>query len=207
MSDHTIIITDYSNLKKMLNRTQPTGKLIIISGPSGAGKTTLIDQVLESIPNITCAKSATTRPQRHTETDADYYFLSDEQFDQKIKSDAFVEWCNVHQNRYGTLKEEVVNHLQNGKHILLEIDVQGTRKVQDKFPEVIKIFIAPPSIDALRQRLIDRKTDSQDVIEARLNVAKKELESIDEYDYIIENVNLDESNQLLNRYLTSKLSV
>lgn len=191
----------------MENSNTAKGKLIIISGPSGAGKTTLIDQVLENIPNITCAKSATTRPQRHNETADNYYFLSNDEFDQKINEDAFVEWCHVHQHRYGTLKEEVLNQLEIGQHILLEIDVQGTQKVQEKFPDVIKIFIAPPSIDALRQRLTDRQTDSNEVIEARINVAKKELESIDEYDYIIENINLDESNDLLNRYLTSKLSV
>lgn len=162
--------------------------LIVISGPSGSGKGTLINKSLQDNSNLTVAISATTRPPRKNETNAkDYYFLSDEQFDQYVKEEKFVEHCQVHQYRYGTLKEELVRISNQNKIILLEIDTKGAQKIKNSIKSALFVFIAAPDLSILKDRLIARNTETLAQIEKRLNTAEQELTQIEHYDYVIIN--------------------
>ena len=172
--------------------------LVIISGPSGAGKGTLITAAKESLKTIYLGISATTRPKRNTEVHGkDYFFLSNETFDQYIKDDAFIEWCNVHHHRYGTLKKEYEKACQNKKLLIIEIDVQGANKIIQNFSTAISIFIEPPSIDELKERLIERNTESESEIKARIEVARDELSFKNQYTHIITNDNVKKASQNL----------
>ena len=162
--------------------------LLVISGPSGSGKGTLITKCLHENSNLTVAISATTRPPRKNEiNDKDYYFLSDDQFDQYIKEDKFVEFCKVHQYRYGTLKDELVRITKLNKIVLLEIDTKGAQKIKDSIKSAIFVFIAAPDLCILKQRLLDRKTETLVQIQKRLKTAEQELTQIEHYDYVIIN--------------------
>jgi guanylate kinase len=162
--------------------------LIVISGPSGSGKGTLINKCLQNNQSLTVAISATTRPPRENEVHGqDYYFLSDKQFDQYITEDKFVENCQVHQYRYGTLKEELVRLASQNKVVLLEIDTKGAQEIKKSIDSAIFIFIAAPDLDILKNRLIERKTETLAQIEKRLQTAERELTQIELYDYVIIN--------------------
>ena len=164
------------------------GYIIIISGPSGVGKGTIIKGVLDRMSDIRITTSATTRKQRPNEiNNKDYFFLSEEEFDHKVQNGEFLEWCIVHQNKYGTLKEEVEKYLNQGYDTILEIDIQGAKKIRQQIKNVISVFITPPTFEDLIRRLFNRKTDEEDVIVRRLSMAGKELASIGEYDYIVVN--------------------
>lgn len=166
------------------------GNLFVISGPSGVGKGTLISRVLDLHPQIHLAKSATTRAKRAHESN-EYYFLSDSEFQSKIKHNDFLEWCSVHTHHYGTLKSEVVPHIERGNHVILEIDVQGAEKIRSTFPSLISIFVTAPSMDTLSARLKERNTENESVIESRLKTASQELAAIGKYDYIVVNDRID----------------
>ena len=182
--------------------------LIIISGPSGVGKGTLIDDILTRHPNIPLSTSATTRDARPGEQDGlDYYFLTNKQFDDHVDNNDFLEWCNVHTNRYGTLKQDVITKLKNSPAVIVEIDVQGAAKIrQHQDVEQFHIFIAPPSIDVLEDRLRQRNTESNDRIEKRLKVALNEMAEKDLYDKIIVNNKLTQSSIELNNVILSILT-
>jgi guanylate kinase len=170
------------------------GTLFIISGPSGVGKGTVITGLLAKQSNIRLAVSACTRLPRESEVDgADYHFIDDVEFERKVSEDAFLEWCEVHGNRYGTLKNEVDTHVNEGQNVLLEIDTKGAQKVKKRRPEVIQIFIAPPSLETLRSRLIGRNTENSDIIDGRMKTAEAELASMDRYDYVVINNEIDET--------------
>lgn len=182
--------------------------LIIISGPSGVGKGTLIDDILNRYPNIPLSTSATTRYARPGEMDGlDYYFISDEEFDNHIKNNNFLEWCDVHTNRYGTLKQDVTNKLKNAPAVIVEIDVQGAAKIR-QHKDVIQhhIFIAPPSIHVLEDRLRQRNTETNERIEKRLKVAFDEMAEKDLYDTTIVNNKLTQSINELNNVILSILT-
>ena len=173
------------------------GKLIVVSGPSGAGKSTVTKIVRDNL-NIPLTVSATTRKPRKEEIDGkDYYFLTTEEFLNKVNNDEFFEWAKVHDNYYGTLKLEVDNKRQHGSTVLLEIDVQGGLIVKEKDPSAILVFMKAPNERELEERLKNRDTDSEEIIEKRLKNALKELEYEKNYDYSIINDNLDKYYQEL----------
>ena len=172
----------------MLNKATKS-KLIVFSAPSGAGKSSLIKNIVEkSTGDIELSISATTRPPRDGEEHGrDYFFISDEEFNELRRSDSFIEHANVHGYQYGTLKSFVDEKIQNGISIILDIDVQGFNLIKNAIEHNLSIFIIPPSIKELRKRLTSRGLDSSDVIEKRLLNAKTELKYAEQYDYIVLN--------------------
>jgi guanylate kinase len=168
------------------------GKLFLVSGPSGAGKSTLVKKVLTTMDKLSYSVSHTTRPPRNNEIDGqDYFFISQEKFKDMISKEQWLEWAEVHGNYYGTSKKFVEDNLKKGQSILLEIDVQGTEQIMRSSLNPVSIFIMPPSFEVLSQRLRDRATDSNDVIEKRLDNAKAEIARKHNYQYVLINDNLD----------------
>ena len=168
------------------------GMLLVISGPSGTGKGTLIKQLMEEDPTLVFSVSATTRAPRPGEIDGvHYHFVSNEQYDQLVAEDAFVEYANVHTNRYGTLRSEVYQRLEKGENVVLDIDVQGALNVIANEKEKVSIFLLPPSIKELRRRLTDRGTETPEQIEIRMNNAIWEISQKDKYQYKVINDDMD----------------
>jgi len=186
-----------------------TGKLIVFSAPSGSGKTTIVRHLLGlDALNLEFSISATSREKRGDEIDAkDYYFLSAQEFKNKIKADEFLEWEEVYRdNFYGTLKTEVERIWAQGKHVIFDIDVSGGLRIKRKFPkETLAVFVKPPSIDELKIRLKKRKTETDDKINMRIAKASAELATAPLFDVIIENDNLEkalvEAESLVSNFL------
>ena len=175
---------------------QHTGKLFIISGPSGAGKVTICKRLIEdSDPDrMELSVSMTTRPPRKGEVDGvSYYFVTMEQFRENVLADGFLEHAEVYGNCYGTPKAKVIEKLEAGIDVVLEIDIQGAMNVKKAYPDGIFIFILPPSMSILRKRLTGRGTDSMDIIDMRLSKTLGELSYIEEYDYVVVNGELEEA--------------
>ena len=169
-----------------------TGKLFVLSGPSGVGKGTLREHALNNAPNLKYSISCTTRKPREGETDGvEYRFISHTKFQEYISQGLFLEYAHVHEDYYGTLKSDVMSELEAGHDVLLEIDVQGALKVKEIMPEAVLIFVAPPSVEVLTQRLTGRGTESSSSLEVRLSNALKEIALKDKYDYVIVNDDLD----------------
>ena len=183
----------------MESNSSKKGKLIVFSAPSGSGKTTIVRHLLGiSHLNLEFSISATSRARRGEEINGkDYYFLSTEEFKNKIKNEDFLEWEDVYRdNFYGTLKTEVERIWAKGKHVIFDIDVSGGLRIKRKFPEqTISIFVKPPSIDELKIRLKKRKTESEDKINMRVAKASAELATAPLFDVIIENDNLEKALQ------------
>ena len=183
--------------KKIKGGFSMKGKLIIVSGPSGSGKSTVTKLVKDRL-NIPLSISATTRQPRTGEINGkDYFFLTKEIFEQKIKNDEFYEYANVHGNYYGTLKEVVENNLSKGLNVILEIDVQGALIAKEKKKDAILVFFRTKDMETLENRLRNRKTDTEEVIQLRLKNAAKELEYEPKYDYTIINNDIEQSCQEL----------
>ena len=162
------------------------GSLFVISGPAGAGKGTIVKNLLEKHPDVGVSVSCTTRNPRPGEVNGvNYHFVTDEKFDELVKEDAFYEWAHVHQNRYGTLKSAVAAELDKGRDMILEIDVQGCRQAMQADPEITSIFICPPSRDNLANRLIGRGTETEESLRVRLGNVAGEIEQAYDYDYVI----------------------
>jgi guanylate kinase len=172
--------------------TTNQGRLFIISAPSGAGKTTLCDALMATCPQLNYSVSHTTRKPREGEQDGkDYHFITETQFKARIEKGSWLEWARVHGNYYGTSSEVIQHHLAAGQDILLDIDVQGTRQIVERYPEAVTIFIAPPSMEVLKERLNHRGTDDPDIIRRRLAEAENEIKQKNAYDHIIVNDELE----------------
>jgi len=168
------------------------GRLFVLAGPSGVGKGTLRTRVLSEMENITYSISCTTRQPRESERDGvEYHFVTAQDFEERIAGGLFLEHAVVHGHRYGTLLKDVEREISAGRDILLEIDVQGARKVREVLPESVLLFVAPPSLDVLEERLRKRRTESEENIAIRLENAKKEIALSSEYDRIIVNDDLE----------------
>jgi guanylate kinase len=173
-------------------------RVFVITGPSGVGKGTLIRGLLERIPDLELSISATTRAPRAGETDGvDYHFLSDEEFERRVAAGDFVEHAEYSGRRYGTLRSELERRTGAGAPVVLEIEVQGARQVREAMPEALQVFIAPPSVDALRARLVGRGTDAADQIEARLRTAEGELQARPEFPRVVVNDRLEQATDEL----------
>lgn len=167
------------------------GKLFVISGPSGAGKGTICKEVLDAERNIKMSVSMTTRSPREGEIDNVHYsFVDQEAFEALIAEDGFIEYANVYGNFYGTPKKDVMEWLDQGIDVILEIDVQGALQVKKTFPEGVFIFILPPSIDELKKRIRERGSETEETMAKRLGAALAEISSIDQYDYRVINEEL-----------------
>ena len=170
------------------------GKLIIFSAPSGAGKTTIVKHLLQQNLGLEFSISATSRGMRHTETNGkDYYFLTSDEFRKKIENDEFLEWEEVYTGTfYGTLKSEVERIRNNGKHVTFDVDVVGGCNIKKYYgDEALAIFVQPPSVEELRNRLVSRSTDAPEVIEKRVAKAEYELTCADKFDVILVNSELE----------------
>ena len=175
------------------------GILFVISGPSGAGKGTLLSKVLERIPDAWVSVSATTRNPRPGEVEGKhYYFLDPERFKSLVDQEGFLEWAQVHDNYYGTLKQSVLDHMRSGDQVILEIDVQGAFQVRKALPEAHLVFIEPPSLEELERRLRQRGTETDEVISSRMKTAEVELAQKMEYDIQVVNDDLERAvNELV----------
>lgn len=181
-----------------------TPKLFVVSGPSGVGKGTLVYLVREQRPDLGLTVSATTRQPRPGEVDGvSYHFLTNDDFDRRVEAGEFLEWANVHGNRYGTLASEVDRNLSAGKSVILEIDVQGALNVRKVFPDAVLVFIEPPSMEVLEQRLRGRETESEESLRLRLADAAGELELAPRYDERIVNDDLERATSELLQVLES----
>ena len=167
---------------------QQSGILFVLSGPSGAGKGTICQELLRQIPNLQYSVSATTRKPRLGETNGiNYWFKEKDEFEEMIKNYLLLEYAEVYGNYYGTPKEQVLKVLKSGKNVVLEIDPQGAMQVKAKFPEGVFIYILPPSLDELAARITKRGTDSKDSIKKRLAAATEEIQYALKYDYVVVN--------------------
>jgi guanylate kinase len=182
-------------------------KVFVITGPSGVGKGTLIEKLLERIPELELSVSATTRAPRPGEEDGrDYHFLTDDEFERRVEAGDFLEHAAYSGHRYGTLREAVEGRLAEGRSVVLEIEVQGARQVRAAMPEAVLIFIAPPDAEALRRRLEGRGTDSPEAIDRRLRTAELELEAQVEFPHVIVNDDVQKAADELERLVREQLS-
>ena len=173
------------------------GELIVFAAPSGAGKSSIIKEIVSNNENIELSVSATTRTPREGETHGkDYFFISDKEFNDLKEKEAFIESANVHGHQYGTLKTFVEEKLENNISVVLDIDVQGFSQISESIKDIISIFIIPPSLDELKKRLVLRGLDTEEVINKRLINAKKELKHAESFDHIVLN---DDFNRAFNQ--------
>ena len=169
-------------------------RVFVITGPSGVGKGTLIRGLMERLPQLELSVSATTRPARPGEQDGvDYHFLTPAEFERRVQAGEFVEHADYAGRRYGTLRSELDGRLHAGVPVVLEIEVQGARQVRAAMPAALEVFIAPPSLEALRTRLIGRGADGPEEVERRLRVAEQELRAQSEFAHVVVNDRLDEA--------------
>ncbi len=178
--------------------------LFIISAPSGGGKTSLIKRMLAEDEQLTCSISYTTRDMRPDEINGkDYIFVKDEEFQSLVKNNHFLEYAKVFNNYYGTSEKSIIDQFNLGKDVLLEIDWQGAREIRKKFENVISIYVIPPDLKSLKERLIKRSQDSLTIIEKRMAQAKAEIIHYDEYDYVIINDKFERSLKQIKSIINS----
>jgi len=183
------------------------GTLFIISAPSGAGKTSLTNQAVLTLPNLVFSISYTTRPARPGEQDGvHYHFIDEQRFEQMIGADLFLEHARVFGNGYGTAKENIMTTLEQGYDVILDIDWQGAQEVRHHMPQAVSIFIMPPSLEILKQRLQKRKQDAPHIIEKRMDAALKEMDHYQDYDYLLVNEEFNVAvNQLVSIITSQRL--
>jgi len=181
------------------------GMLLVVSAPSGAGKTTLCQAMVNTVPRLQYSISYTTRPPRAGEIDGkDYFFIAESRFLQMVQKDEFAEWAKVHNNLYGTHAGFLKRTMAGGTDVLLDVDVQGAQLLKKRFPEGIFIFVLPPSMETLMGRLRDRKSDTPEEIDRRLRVARMEIQNYSDYDYIIINDEIKKAARELESIILSE---
>jgi guanylate kinase len=178
--------------------SSPSGVLYVVSSPSGGGKGTIIKRVLDVMPDLRYSVSYTTRAPRNGEVDGrEYFFVNRERFEEMVAADEFLEWANVHGHLYGTSRRQVIDEICAGSDIVLEVDVQGAASVKRLGVDSVSIFILPPSLEVLRERLIARGTDSPEELVVRLRNAPEELEQYSTFDYVIFNDEIERAAKQL----------
>lgn len=178
--------------KPALETTEGRGILFVVSSPSGGGKGTLIQRVLNKVPNLSYSVSFTTRAPRSGEVDGrEYFFVTPEDFERMAKANEFLEWAHVHSKLYGTARQQVATEISAGRDIILEVDVQGAASVRELIPDSVSIFILPPSFEVLKLRLQARGTDSPEELDLRLRNAPAELKHHSAFEYLILNDDVD----------------
>jgi guanylate kinase len=169
-------------------------KVFVITGPSGVGKGTLIRSLVQQVPELEVSVSATTRPPRPGEANGvDYWFLTEEEFEARARAGDFVEHATYSGHRYGTLRSELESRVAAGTPVVLEIEIQGARQIRGTMPEAVQVFIAPPSLDALKARLVGRGTNSPRDMEARLGTAREEVAAQAEFSHVVVNDRLEQA--------------
>lgn len=192
----------------MTDENNCNGRLVVISGPSGAGKDTIVNRLLQRDERFSLSVSATTRAPRPGEQDGvNYYYVSRDEFLNMADNGEFVEYAKYGSNYYGTLKKDVCMRIESGKIVVLVIEVQGAQNVKNMFPDCLSIFIMPPSFEILEQRLRDRCSENEEEIKKRLAIAKKEVEKRFEYDIVVENDILDTTVNNVHNQILSKLDL
>ena len=173
---------------------RPRGEIIAVSAPSGTGKTTILKSILQDYPELVFSVSATTRKKREFEKDgADYFFISEKEFENKIRNNEFVEWEKFYDYYYGTYKSFIEDNINHGKSVIAEVDVMGALKLKKIYPQAVLIFIYPPSFEELESRLKKRQTEDEDGFNKRIERAKMELSHKDKFDFCIENNDLEKA--------------
>ncbi len=185
------------------------GRIIAISAPSGSGKTTIVRRVLKDIPELIFSVSATTRKRRKDEKEgADYYFITENEFKKKIDNNEFIEWEKFYDYYYGTYKKVVDIAVNDGKTVILEVDVKGALSLKKIYPDAVLIYIVPPSFDEIVNRLVKRKTEDRADLQKRIDRAKMELELKDKFDYFVDNTELEkaveETESLIRKLITKE---
>jgi len=177
----------------------------VLSAPSGAGKTTIARALVEANEDVVFSVSATTRPARDYEVDGvDYHFLSETDFRAMIEADEFVEWAEVHGHLYGTSRRALQAALDDGRFLILDVDVQGAMQMRERVPDVVLVFVLPPSADALVERLRERGTEAEDSLARRIENARGELDEASQFDYIVVNENLDQAIDEVRRIVSAE---
>lgn len=183
------------------------GNIIVISAPSGTGKTTIIKKIMEIIPCLTFSISATTRERRNFEVDGkDYFFIKEDDFKKKIDNNEFVEWEKFYDYYYGTLKSFVNINLENNKNLIFEVDVKGALSIKKCYPEALLIFIEPPSIEVLKERLIQRNTETEEDFKKRIDRAGMEIQYKDKFDFSVQNINLEKAIEEVKEIILNKIN-
>ncbi|HOV33927.1 MAG TPA: guanylate kinase [Candidatus Hydrogenedens sp.] len=179
--------------------------IIVVSAPSGVGKTTVIQYLMSQREDIATSVSATTREPRPGEREGvDYYFISTQEFNDKIKKGEFVEYAQVHDELYGTLHSELQRHINSGKDVILELDVQGMRSIKKKYPQAVTVFMLPPSIKEMELRLKGRGSENEEKIQKRIKRAFEEMKACTEFDYTIVNIKVEQSAYDLNTIINAE---
>lgn len=183
------------------------GNLFVVSGPSGAGKGSIIKELVNLRDDIWVSVSATSRAPRKDEREGgNYFFKTKEEFRRLIQDSAFLEWAEVFHHYYGTLKEPVLKELKRGMNVILEIDIQGALQIKEMYDEAIFVFVLPPSLEELKNRIIHRGSETEETLSLRLRAALEEISYVEKYDYFIINDQLDESTKRMDAIITAENS-
>lgn len=195
-----------ADIVDILRKTRK-GAMFIIEAPSGTGKSTIVKELLKQDANLKFSVSVTTRKPREGEKEGvDYYYITDEKYDELLKQDAFYEYVNSqYGSRYGTLRSEVDSFINVGQDVIFDMDWIGARQMRQKAPnDVVTIYLLPPSVKEVRRRLEDRKTDSKETIEKRMNLIAEKLKHWDEFDYVIVNADVEETVRKVQRVISGE---
>jgi len=185
--------------------TEGSGLLYVVSGPSGAGKTTLCKELIKLIPDLSFSISYTTRPPRRNEKSGkDYFFVTPEIFEKMIDKGEFAEWAEIYGNLYGTTRSSIEKARNKGHDLIFDIDSQGAQQLKRTYPLAISIFLLPPSVSELERRLCNRKTDSRETIQKRINKARQEISQVEIYEYIVINSVLEETLHVLQSIIVAE---